>query len=127
MLSAEDQEAIVADNCKVFPVGSRTIDGAANECSDYDFLVVSSNGSGVSVLPDLGFVLDDSAKHYEPASGVFNSWRKGSVNIIYTNSGRFAKAFQNANALCVHLNLRNRDDRVAVFQSILYDNFPKED
>jgi hypothetical protein len=119
-----DSKALKKDGCVIQIVGSRTIDGAAQDDSDFDFLVHKSRGEGVSVLPELGYDLELGNEHYEPADGKFNSWRKGKVNIIYTNCDQFYQAFQKANALCKALKLLNRDDRVTVFQAILYNNYP---
>ena len=112
------------DGCTFHAVGSRTIYGAARDDSDYDLLVISKDPIP-HLFDKMGFEID-AREHYEPSKGGFNSWRRNELNVILTYSRHFGSAFRNANALCVCLGLTSRDDRVAVFQAILYGNYPNQ-
>lgn len=109
--------------CQFWEVGSRTIEGAWTPQSDYDVLVLSPENICADI-DALGFRLESGGAHYDPSQGDFNSWRRGDVNVILTYDTSFAARFRKANSLCRFLRLKERGDRVAVFQSILYGNFP---
>jgi hypothetical protein len=51
---------------------------------------------------------------------VFVSLRSGDVNLIVTSDARFAARFLVATRLATQLNLLNKNDRVALFQAVLY-------
>ena len=104
-------------------VGSRTILGGFNSSSDYDFLVFIPDNKA-HVMERHGFRLETGGSHYEPSSGQFNSWRNDNLNIILTYNRTFANDYLGANALAVALGLKNRTERVLLFQSILYRNYP---
>jgi predicted nucleotidyltransferase len=48
------------------------------------------------------------------------------VNLIVTTSQKFYNRFVLANQTCKYLNLKGKDDRIAVFQAILYECDPHE-
>jgi hypothetical protein len=51
---------------------------------------------------------------------VFVSLRSRDVNLIVTSDARFAARFLVATRLATQLNLLNKNDRVALFQAVLY-------
>ena len=125
VIEAPDWEMLQANSVLIWPVGSRTIEGAHKPDSDYDFLVLSA-GPIPDVYEKLGFQLESGDKHYEPSSGAFNSWRKGSVNLVATYSPSFSEKFLKANTLAKSLRLTNRGDRVTLFKALLYQDYAVE-
>ena len=112
----------------LWAVGSRTIEGAWTDESDYDFLVYRPERSMLDRRhgnpPAPGFVLDDAGKHYEPSEGVFNSWRKGRINLIMSRDWDFCRKFLHANLVAQSEKITCRDDRVKLFRHILYGEEP---
>ena len=74
---------------EVVPVGSRISCNPSPKDTDIDFLVLL----GKRTLPD-GYQLDNNEAHYEPNEGEFNSWRKGNVNLIVTDSFFFFESLK---------------------------------
>lgn len=52
----------------------------------------------------------------------FNSFSKGEINCIITDSETFFKRFMAATAIATRLNLLDKSDRIALFQAVLYAN-----
>lgn len=52
--------------------------------------------------------------------GEFESWTKGEVNLILTDSSEFYDKFLAATSVCTRLNLMNKEDRKALFRACLY-------
>ncbi len=119
-----DHYKVLSDlGCKLWPVGSRTIEGAAKSDSDYDFLVFTH-----ARIPDVFFGLGydlNLGQHYDPSEGAFNSWRLGSVNLIATDNFHFCNKFLRANEVAKALRLTDRANRVTLFQAILYAKSPE--
>lgn len=105
-------------------VGSRATSTKFKKKSDYDYLVLAKSNKYIGDITSLGFSLDDTSKHYSPEQGNFNSWRWGEVNLIVTMDGKFYESFLEATRLSKQLNLTKRDDRVALFQYVLYGALP---
>lgn len=103
----------------VFAVGSRITCDPAPTDTDEDFLVVVRKRNP-GAMAAAGFELDTGGSHYEPSEGQFNSWRKGSLNLIVTDDRKFARRFLAASAVAQRLNLLNKADRIALFQAVLY-------
>ena len=59
---------------------------------------------------------------YENADYGFASWKKGNVNLIITTSQDFYNKFVYATEVAKRQNLLKKEDRVALFQKILYGN-----
>ena len=111
----------------LWAVGSRTIEGAWTDESDYDFLVYCPDTPQAlrhGIPPAPGFVLDDGGKHYEPSEGVFNSWRKERINLIMSRDWDFCRKFLHANLAAQSEKITCRDDRVKLFRYILYGEKP---
>lgn len=110
--------------CAVDPCGSRVTCRPAPMNTDEDWLVdihwsFWSKAAAVrSVLVDHGFRKE--GKTYEGQGQAFESWRKGEVNLIVTPDAEFARKHRLATHVCKKLNLLNKEDRVLVFQAILY-------
>lgn len=50
----------------------------------------------------------------------FESWTKGDINLILTADEAFYNRFVAATTVCARLNLLDKDDRKALFRSVLY-------
>lgn len=123
-------------------VGSRTIPGAAKPDSDHDILIYSNqyrNRWGtkkvVAKLFELGFKPDANGKQVKDAygqtrtlpgygTGVFDSFRKGDINLIITGNKEFYNKFLTANKLAIAMGLTDRTQRVTLFKYILYGEMP---
>lgn len=116
-------ELLVANNAKIWSVGSQTIEGASTPDSDHDFLVFTWSPIP-HVYSSIGCDLEWGSEHYEPSNGKFNSWRSNDVNFIATYDTHFCRNFLIANSVAQKLGLKSRDDRVALFQAVLYRNAP---
>ena len=87
--------------------------------TDIDVLVLVKERDA-STLGKLGFDLENGGAHYEPSEGDFNSWRRGDLNLIVTDSLGFYNAFFLATKVAKTLNLLRKEDRVTLFQAVLY-------
>lgn len=129
-------------------VGSKTIPGAATAESDTDILVlVWSKRRTIKKLKKLGFVRsvnldqpDDSSgplakfnvarqspygltNMFSPFAQQFISVRNAdNINYIITSSPRFFKKFADANQVARTLLLTRKEDRITLFQYIVYGN-----
>jgi hypothetical protein len=96
--------------------------------TDEDWLVVISPSqaaisNAVGILAEAGYEWEGDTEHYQDVAGnTFMSWRKGNVNLIVTANADFAHKHHVATALCKRLNLAGKQDRLAVFQAVLYAN-----
>lgn len=111
----------------VEPCGSRVTCNPPPTDTDRDFLVVVPPSDTdvsliVSELSRLGFKWEGSIHYQTAAIDGFMSWRSGDVNFIVTASPEFARRHRTATALCTRLNLMNKQDRIALFQAVLYGN-----
>lgn len=57
---------------------------------------------------------------YTPACNRFNSFTKGEDNVIATASNEFHCRFLAASSVAKRLNLLSKQDRIALFQAVLY-------
>ena len=114
--------------CRVEPCGSRVTCSPPPIDTDADYLVQilpASNiqdavASVVNELSGSGFQWEGS-EHYQDAAGEFMSWRSDdNVNFIVTADPIFAERHRAATALCKRLNLLDKQDRIALFQAVLY-------
>ena len=117
-----------AFDCVVEPTGSRVTCNPAPTETDADYLVQAPNdvaalSAVVCVIEGEGFSQDGATEHYQDVTGDgFLSWRRDEINLIVTKNPLFAKRHRAATALCRHLNLMEKDDRIALFQAVLYGN-----
>lgn len=104
----------------VEPVGSRITCTPAPTTTDEDWLMLTdSNPAGV--LKSLGFVQDRGPGFYTGNDdGQFRSWRRGEMNIITTPDSQFYERFLTATHLATRFNLLDKQDRIALFQAVLY-------
>lgn len=105
---------------RVVPVGSRITCKPPPENTDIDYLVLMSRWFDPAKLAAAGYELDSQSEHYDPAVNVFNSWRKGDINLIATKDQQFFSKFLFATKIAKELNLLNKKDRITLFQAVLY-------
>ncbi len=103
------------------PVGSRVTCNPAPTDTDEDYLMLRPNAHAFLWLEANGFVTttDDN---YNGIKSDFASYKYGDVNIIITLDDGFYTAFMAATHVCKRLNLLNKQDRIALFQAVLYRN-----
>lgn len=103
------------------PVGSRETCSPPPLDTDIDYLCLVKR-SIYSNLKDLGFTQEGSPQFYTGNDrGAFSSWRKGDVNLIITPDIRFYDLFLTATYLAKKHNLLKKEDRIQLFQAVLYD------
>lgn len=111
--------------CIVELCGSRATCSPPPMDTDEDYLVEIpwsfwGPGKVYDAIQEAGFYKD--GKVYSGQLGHFESWRKGTVNLILTGDPVFAAKHRTATHVCKSLNLLSKSDRVMVFQAILYGN-----
>jgi hypothetical protein len=115
-------------------VGSQTIEGAATAGSDVDWLIlVWSKHYAVRNAAKSGFHLSSNI-HLNLGPYTASMWEtkfhpkfvslvdQDNTNLIITSSWKFYHKFAAANDLAVKLKLTDKQDRIALFQYILYGN-----
>ena len=116
---------------RIEPVGSRVTCTPAPTDTDEDWLCLmpGDTDSGANfdlALTSLGWRLGGSQptdSNAIPPRERFWSSTHGEVNIIVTQSVEFFERFMAATAVSKRLNLLNKDDRIALFQAVLYANY----
>lgn len=124
--------ALTKLGCVVEPCGSRVTCSPAPVDTDEDFLVVvpaeeAKVSAVVGVLSEGGFKWEGNQHYQSVAASDFMSWRKGLANFIVTASEEFAVRHRAATHVCKRFNLLNKQDRIALFQAVLYGNKWKDD
>lgn len=102
-------------------VGSTVVCNPAPQNTDTDIIMLVKDRQP-SVMSSLGFDLDTGGAHYEPSEGQFNSWRKDELNVIVTDCEVFYEKFIFASRISKALNLLKKEDRIKLFQAVLYSN-----
>lgn len=110
------------------PVGSRVTCNPPPADTDADYLVLvdSTNADRVREMIATDFQFDGSdvgdVALNTPDDQRFASYSDGEVNLIVTESVVFFRRFMAATSVAKRLNLMSKDDRVALFQAVLYGN-----
>ena len=112
----------------ITPVGSRVTCDPAPTNTDRDWLVLVDKENESKLWDylstnqwELGGSLPDDENNTLPDDR-FMSFTKGVENIITTNSVVFHRKFLAATSVAKRLNLLDKDDRIALFQALLYSN-----
>ena len=114
------------------PVGSRVTCSIFSSRADIDWLVLVEGGGFEILLSNrlkrLGWLT--KTNEYTSSSPtnfgvIFKSFRLGEHNLIITESPSFHKKFLLASSVAKKLDLLVKEDRVALFQAILYGNAPE--
>ena len=108
----------------IVPVGSRVTCDPAPMDTDEDWLVLIKEKNYNAVLYELDrhlFTLDRPNTHYRPENNTFNSWRgQEGENLIITSESSFYIKFLAATHVAKNLNIMSKQDRVMLFQAVLY-------
>lgn len=113
---------------KFSPVGSRVTCNPPPMDTDEDFLCLVEEGSFIklyTMLDDDGYELGGSVPFNDKTlsdDDCFSSFKKGDINIIATASPVFFDLFMQATNEATRLNLLVKNDRISLFQKILYGN-----
>lgn len=111
--------------CIVEPCGSRVTCNPAPTDTDRDYLVIvpqedDAVSDVVALLSNRCYQWEGSEHYQQAARNDFMSWRHDDINLIVTRNHDFVKRHRAATHVCARLNLLRKDDRVAVFQAVLY-------
>jgi hypothetical protein len=100
-------------------VGSRITCNPAPTDTDEDVLLLTDDlETLIGDCIEVGFTRDGDTKASYPEG--FVSLRNGSMNFIVTDDEEFYKKFMLATHVCKSLNLMEKNNRITVFQAILY-------
>lgn len=103
------------------PTGSNYICDPPVEGTDIDTVLLVKNNYENSLDAE-GFSYQMSEHEYD-SMGSFVSWRRGVENYIVTTDENFYKKFVLATEIGRLLNLKEKSDRVKLFQAVLYNNW----
>ena len=108
-------------------VGSRVTCVPAPFGTDDDWLVLTSShdclrAELLTAKFDVGGSMVLDAEYPLDADDRFSSYVKGDVNLIVTQDELFFKKFMAATSVAKRLNLLDKDDRIVLFQAVLYAN-----
>lgn len=113
----------------IMPVGSRVTCDPAPTGTDRDWLVLVDEEKWVEFCDGLlidGWFVGGSeimdAENSQPPDMQFRSFMLGEENIIATKSEIFFRRFAAATSVAKRLNLLDKNDRIALFQAVLYAN-----
>ena len=104
-------------------VGSRVTCDPAPLDTDEDWLILcpDPDASKDHLVNNSGFVIEGNPQFYTGNdNGQFQSYRLGDINAIVTPSDEFYELFLTATELAKRFNLLEKDDRIALFQAVLY-------
>lgn len=105
------------------PVGSRVTCNPPPTDTDEDYLVLVDNldlSMALKAMQEEGWEMGtEFSVDHQPE---FYSLGKGNVNVILTDSQHWFDRFLLATRVATKLNLLNKDDRITLFQAILYGN-----
>lgn len=111
----------------IVPVGSRVTCLPPPEGTDQDWLVLVDSlkfNDFCNALHDAGWGLDGSEipdiENRIPPDMRFKSFSKGEDNLICTISPEFYRRFTAATHVAKVLNLLKKEDRILLFQAVLY-------
>lgn len=106
------------------------IDGEGGRKVDDDYLVEVPSSSVLELgtfLEELGFEQEGHERYPDPAHGKqnhFYSWRRNKLNLIVTTEPQWAQQHRLATIEAKRLNLKTKEERVALFQHYLYGKAP---
>ena len=107
----------------VFPTGSFFICYPQVVDTDKDFVVkVTDLGAAEPALLSKGYKVSvcDREEYDLQAEGGFQTFRKEDINLIVTEDETFFSKFVDATLLAKELNLLKKEDRITLFQYVLY-------
>lgn len=105
-----------------YPTGSNWICEPKPEDSDYDYILFCESQELLEKhLIKEGFHCETDGD-YDAIE--FYSWRNGKFNALVCVKFQFFIKWQLATQVARRLNILDRDDRVALFQVVLYNTYP---
>lgn len=119
--------AIGSTHKQITAVGSRVTCNPAPQGTDQDWLVYVAEKDypafAKALLTDgweVGGSMIPADVDYTPIHSRFNSFTKDEDNVIATASPKFHRRFLAASSVAKRLNVLNKQDRIALFQAVLY-------
>lgn len=110
---------LIHDAAIVFmPCGSRFTCDPPPMDTDIDYLALITD-EGTKKLENAGFSYEVDLDSYDELSD-FVSFRSGLYNVIATPNAEFYAKFKMATFIAKKRNILDKDDRIALFQNILY-------
>lgn len=111
---------------KIKPTGSSYICCPMVTDTDIDFIVYALPGYQQTFIDD-GWTTSVGEIEYD-TQGMFESWRKGTLNYIITTDKTFFNKFWYATKIAKLLNLQEKEQRIKLFQAVTYGKweFPTE-
>lgn len=103
-------------------VGSRVTCDPLPAGADDDWLVLVPDDKALYELDRIGFGFDGSMPTAESYKAKFWSMTRGELNLIVTDDPEFYRRFSAATYVAKKLNLLRKEDRVSLFQAVLYGN-----
>ena len=132
-MSAEALARIIAIVPQTVAVGSRVTCSPPPQGTDADYLVHYLPEQADALWRSVGkdgweFGGSEIANDVNttPVEDRFYSYRLGDINLIITSSQTFAHRFLAASSVAKRLNLMKKDDRIALFQAVLYGRIDAE-
>ena len=112
---------------EVHRVGSRETCDPPPSDTDEDWLILLKPTREVHrELTEEGWNLDGSfiidAVNRCPVEERFRSYKLGDINLIVTKNYSFFQQFMAASSVAKRFNLLEKDDRIVLFQAVLYGN-----
>lgn len=101
------------------PCGSRHVCDPPVYTTDEDYMIRPVTDM-TQVLKDNGYVDETPGSEYGKKGSEFESWRKGDVNLIVIYELFYADRYQLATKLCKQFNLLKKQDRIALYDAIIY-------
>jgi hypothetical protein len=124
MESDELTEFLDAKGIKWMRTGSRYICNPAPTDTDDDYIVLDNAGLSGWLAMEM-FDLNTDPDRYQ-AIPDFMAWRLGDLNVIVALDQCFYDRFCAATELAKARNILAKDDRITLFQSVLYGNTNQE-
>jgi len=124
MIDQETMAYLNSINADISPAGSRVTCSPPPADTDADFLVLILPHDVAGCMARLSMMIwiwEGSREHYQnQAQDSFMPFRKGSVNLLVSANAEWGRRHKAATFVCTRLNLMNKDDRVTLFQAVLY-------
>jgi hypothetical protein len=110
---------------KWYPTGSRFTCDPPPIDTDEDYLVHTKDKDYLKLaeeLEEVGFEWDHGEGYDNDGNSVFCSYHRGVYNLIISNDEDFTLKHIAATHVCKTLNLLKKEERIMVFQAVLYSN-----
>lgn len=110
--------------------GSRVTCNPIPEGADWDYLIFCYTEAGVrhmvNYLGSEGYQWESSEHYQQVAGNGFMSWRKGDTNILLTSNQIWLDLHHQATELCRLENILDKEERIRLFQKVLYNSSDTE-